>query len=117
MEGGAGRWAGCSEVREEWHLPDGDPNPKRRLLSAAGLRQGPGQRAAPTNPPQCLDSTSVPMASPEASGTVLFTDKQTPKPGLSPPQTLAGLGERWHRAPGRETVAVTAMDMRTRPEA
>lgn len=118
MEGRVGRWAGRSEIREGWHLPGWRPQPQMspslssRAAAGPPSSQGPRQRAAPPPPPppapQCLDTTSVRTASPEASGTVLITDRLRSQafPLLRP----------WQAA-RRETVVVTAVDMRTRPEA
>lgn len=51
------------------------------FLSAAGPGQGPSRCACSSQ--ESLDTISVLVANSEADGTVLFTDRQTPKQGLS----------------------------------
>lgn len=89
----------------------------RAPVSKPALRLSARLLPPPLPPSQCLDTTFVHPASPEASGTALFTDEQTPRPGRS---ASSDPGRRgcWHWARG-EKVAVTARIFRLdpRPEA
>lgn len=87
---------GPLRTRRDGTFPMETPTPNIAFSQQQGCGRAtviPGTLSA-CSPPllECLDTTSVRMASPEASGTVLLTDVQTPKPGRSPPQTPAGRG-------------------------